>query len=272
MATSNVTSYGVLEQRKNKDDIDRVIEELTLNGYSILKPEFSAKYISMIAAKFDVVFKSYIDKFGSRIAKCSGEDGIIRCMPLYDKEFLNLLFNDYLHDLLKRILGDFFICNQVNGLINKANDSNYSQLPWHRDLPFRHLTMSKPVAINALYAVDDFTEKNGCTQVIPGSHKIEEFSSNETIENLKKKIVCNAGDFIIMDCMTFHSGSLNTTNQNRRAINHVFTIPAFRQQLHLSSVLKDFKMLTDYQKKVLGFELDHYKSIDEWFDWRVSVG
>ena len=38
--------------------------------------------------------------------------------------------------------------------------------------------------------------------------------------------------------MTFHSGGFNRTGEERRAVNHVFTIPYFKQQIRLPELLK----------------------------------
>ena len=53
------------------------------------------------------------------------------------------------------------------------------------------------------------------------------------------------------------------------AINHAFTIPMLRQQLHLPSILAGAREFTDQQRKVLGFGLDEYRSIEEWFASRA---
>ncbi len=269
---SEAPSYGVLEQHVNRDRIDQIVEELRINGFSLLSSDLSSSSIAEYSNRFDAVNECYQNQFEHNIKSCDGEKGVIRCLPSFDAAFFEILFNESLHTLLARVLGSYYICNQVNGLINPPNDSSFSQLPWHRDLPFRHLTFSRPIAINALYAVDEFTLENGCTQVIPGSHRSEEFCSAEAISNLKKPVVCKAGDFIILDCMTYHCGTLNNSDKNRRAINHVFTIPALRQQIHLPSIFSNASDFTYQQRKILGYGLDHPRSIDEWFSWRELKG
>jgi Phytanoyl-CoA dioxygenase (PhyH) len=265
---SKVAAYGVLEQRVNADKIDQSIEELKINGFSLLSSDFSSDSVEKFSDCFYAANELYRKRFERSIKKCAGEKGVIRCLPFFDAAFFKILFNQPLHSLLSRLLGDYYICSQVNGLINEPNDSGFSQLPWHRDLPFRHLIFSRPIAINALYAVDDFTLENGCTQVIPGSHRNEEFCSIEAVSSLKKPVVCRAGDFIILDCMTYHSGTLNKSESSRRAINHVFTIPALRQQVHLPSIFGDASEFNDQEKKILGYGLDHPRSIEEWFSWQ----
>ncbi|MER8373500.1 hypothetical protein [Mesorhizobium sp. M1406] len=75
---------------------------------------------------------------------------------------------------------------------------------------------------------------------------------------------------MILDCMLYHAGSTNHTDRNRRGVNHVFTIPMLRQQLHLPSVLSDFAGLSADQKQILGFGLDEHRSVDSWFGARAK--
>jgi ectoine hydroxylase-related dioxygenase (phytanoyl-CoA dioxygenase family) len=46
-----------------------------------------------------------------------------------------------------------------------------------------------------------------------------------------KKITAKAGSYIVLDCMIFHSGGTNKSLNNRRAVNHVFTMPHIKKQI-----------------------------------------
>jgi len=72
----------------------------------------------------------------------------------------------------------------------------------------------------------------------------------------------------VLDCMVYHAGSTNHTAHDRRAINHVFTIPMLRQQLHLPSVLGDGASFNAEQKKILGYGLEEFRSVDAWLSSR----
>ncbi len=265
-----IGDYGVLERTKSQDDLDAHVEELKLSGFTTLWSGFSDLDLAKIADSFDAAaakYKKFCSSSGVDVEALNEAD-VIRVMPRWSQDFFKLLFNERLHRLLSRTLGGYFIVNQVNGLINRAHAVSYSQAKWHRDLPFRHLTMSRPIAINALFALDDFTIENGATWVIPGSHTIEPFPSEDAVRALGRQVPCKAGNFIVLDAMTFHAGGVNLTGVNRRAINHVFTIPSLRQQLHLPSILGNLDNLSSYQRKLLGYELNEYRSFEEYFKAR----
>ena len=256
-----VSRYGVLQQSQAVTEADIALEELGLLGFATLDSGFTPEFIEDLGRRFEDVRTRYPDV----AAPFKAEPDVIRVLPFLDDVFFTVLFNDRLHELLGKVLGDYYIVNQVNGLINPAASSDYSQAPWHRDLPFRHLTMSRPIAVNALFALDDFTIENGCTSVLPGSHKVEEFCSDNVVLRNAKPVTAKAGTFILLDCMTYHRGGNNRSTGDRRAVNHVFTIPAWRQQLHLPSIFGPDLTLAEAQKKILGYGLEELRSHEDWF-------
>ena len=136
--------------------------------------------------------------------------------------FLRLVLNENLLSTLKKLISGKFILNQQNGVINPPQET-YNQGVWHRDLPYQHFVSTKPLAINALFCVDDFTFENGATFVLPASHKTEAFPSASYIRKNSVQIEAKAGSFILLDCMLFHAGGFNKTHLERRAVNHVIT-------------------------------------------------
>ncbi|KAB8205966.1 hypothetical protein BDV34DRAFT_224833 [Aspergillus parasiticus] len=90
----------------------------------------------------------------------------------------------------------------------------------HRDqgqYPIFNLLGSKApeATINCLIALTDFTEENGATRVIPGSHLWEDYSDmgspDQTLPATMK-----AGDAILMSGKTVHGGGANKTSDEQR--------------------------------------------------------
>jgi len=68
--------------------------------------------------------------------------------------------------------------------------------------------------------------------------------------------------------MIFHSGGFNRSNEERRAVNHVYTIPYFKQQIKLSGLLQHVN-LQPYQKELFGFNFQEPTSIEDYLNGRV---
>lgn len=267
---NEIARYGVKEALKAQGDLDIRAEELRILGYTTLDSGLSPSELNELSDAFDRGKTTYQDGASARQFDLAalGERDTIRVLPAVAPSFWTVAFNERLHLLLSQALGDYYILNQVNGLVNRANASHYAQAAYHRDLPYQHFVSTRPLAINALFAMDEFTVDNGATRVLPASHKMEEFPSDGTVRRLEKQVTVPRGTFIVIDCMAFHAGATNHSTADRRAVNHVFTIPMLRQQLHLPSIVGDTVSFTDWQRKVLGFGLDEYRSIDEWLTSR----
>jgi hypothetical protein len=97
----------------------------------------------------------------------------------------------------------------------------------HRDLenysPFVGMGPQGPeVACNCLIALTDFSEDNGATRVIPGSHHWPDFSDRGQPEDTVPALM-DAGDALFFSGKTAHGGGANvTSNEYRRAVAMAF--------------------------------------------------
>jgi ectoine hydroxylase-related dioxygenase (phytanoyl-CoA dioxygenase family) len=263
--------YGVKLETSAKDHLDVLAEEISLLGYTTLSAAYSDAELDRFSDLFQQAAKGYARKaqqHGYDLDAMKERD-VLRMLPVAEPEFWKIVFHDQLQRLIGRLLGSYFILNQVNGLTNRGNNQAYHQAQYHRDLPYQHFTSSRPLAINALFALDDFTLENGATRVLPATQHQEAFPSAEVVSRIEKQITVKRGTFLVLDCMLYHAGGVNRSPADRRAINHVFTVPILRQQFHFPSVLgKDASAFTTSQKQVLGYGLEEFRGLEDWFDAR----
>ncbi|MGY4493078.1 phytanoyl-CoA dioxygenase family protein [Pseudomonas sp. TE3610] len=262
-----IAAYGILHKTSVASAVDEVVEQVKNLGYAILHSGYLIDEIKSAQATFTQARKQYAQRYGLDALVKIDEANTIRAPILYGEPFfLHLALNQKLLSVIEKLIVGKFILNQQNGLINPPKQT-YNQAAWHRDLPYQHFTSSSPLAINALYCVDDFTCQNGATYVLPASHKSTDFPSDRYIHNNAIQIEAPAGSFIIMDCMAYHAGGFNTTDVERRAINHVFTIPYFKQQINIPLNL-DSSGLSAAQQEILGFRFVEPQSVDAFFQTR----
>ncbi len=149
-----------------------------------------------------------METYGETNLKSVNEFNTVRSLLTHGGDlFLRLALNENLLSIIKKLIPGKFILNQQNGVINPARET-YNQSAWHRDLPYQHFVSTKPLAINALFCVDDFTYENGATFVLPASHKSEAFPSLNYVQRNAIQIEAKSGWFILLDCMIFHAGGL----------------------------------------------------------------
>ncbi len=87
----------------------------------------------------------------------------------------------------------------------------------HRDdgpFPFKH--PSPPSVINTIWAVDDFTEENGATRIVPRSHLWSDERRADPRQALP--VVMPRGSFLMMDGAVHHGGGENRSARSRTAL------------------------------------------------------
>ncbi len=262
-----VQHYGVHERRVNVDELDSAVEYLRRYGFAIVKSGLRPDEIKEIREAFDRVNSATKNTYGIESLTAIDEQNTIRLPLALDARFLKLAMNPMILSIGRRMIGKNILLNQQNGVINPAGKT-YNQAKWHRDLPYQHFVSSRPLAINALFCVDDFTLENGATLVIPSSHQVEEFPSDEVVQKEQRTLVAEAGNFLVLDCMVYHSGGPNRTNMDRRAVNHVYTTPIIRQQIEISSCLgPDFPADAE-TRQLLGFGYEGVRSVKDYLESR----
>jgi ectoine hydroxylase-related dioxygenase (phytanoyl-CoA dioxygenase family) len=155
--------------------------------------------------------------------------------------------------VLENVLGPGFLLSAPVGI---AIGPGSKAQPIHRDdgvypvaRPHRELV------VNTMWALDDFTEDNGATVVVPGSHKwTDERPSGETPT---VRAVMPAGSVMLFVGSLFHGGGANTTNAARLGVILEFCAGWLRpQENHVLGVPKEIvKDLPPRLQELLGYDV-----------------
>ncbi len=263
------TSYGILEQNCSDTALAEAAEHIQNLGFAVVDSGYSLSETQHIAKAFDQAKASYLRLYGEASLKAINEQHTLRALLTHGGDvFIGLALNDKVLSLVTHLLTGKFILNQQNGIINPAQET-YNQGAWHRDLPYQHFVSSKPLAINALFCIDDFTADNGATYVLPASHKMAALPSERYIQKNAVQIKATAGQFIVLDAMLFHAGGRNQTHADRRAVNHIYNIPYFKQQISLPLNI-DKAYLSASAIDILGFGFTEAASIAQFLVTRAA--
>ena len=263
-------SYGMLQCAINSSIFEEVAEQVLCVGYAVINADYTPNQLNILSEEFETIRKTYIERHGAVYLKEIDEHNTIRSPLAQGSElFLELAFNENLLAVIKKLIYGSFILNQQNGIINPPQQS-YNQAAWHRDLPYQHFLSSSPLAINALFCLDDFTVENGATFVLPASHKMSAFPSPDYVKQNAIQIVAKAGSFIVLDGMLFHAGGFNTTTSQRRAVNHLYNIPFFKQQIVMPHNMSEI-VLSAEQRQMLDYKsADGHHSIESYLKSRAA--
>jgi ectoine hydroxylase-related dioxygenase (phytanoyl-CoA dioxygenase family) len=258
--------YGIKQQVPSGDAISRAVESLALVGYAVVDSGLGENQRTKLAERFDHVQQTVQAEQGRARLEAIDEQNTIRAPLSRDDLFLDLAQNSNVLRICKLVFGDSFVLSQQNGVINPPN-ARYNQGAYHRDLPYQHFVASRPIAINALYCIDAFTLENGATKLVPASHKVEAFPSDEVVSQLEISILAPAGSFLVLDCMTFHSGGANRTQTPRRAVNHIYSLPFVKQQINLQTLFEG-RELPARTKKLFDFDNGAAADVSAYYERR----
>ncbi len=264
-----VESYGILIQDNPATELDEVAEQVRRIGYAILDSGFSTDEITVLSEVFDRTRAAYVQRHGGDRLRNAGEYHTIRAPLIHGNPlFIKLATNQNLLKVLEKLIVGKFILNQQNGVINPPGES-YNQGAWHRDLPYQHYVSNTPLAVNALFCLDDFTPENGSTFLLPATHKMVNFPSAIYARQNALQVRAKAGQYILMDCMLFHGGGVNASNLERRAVNHMYTIPHIRPQIDIARNI-DEENLTENEIEILGLRFKTSLSVEEYLNFAES--
>lgn len=258
--------YGVRLANQAKDALEEAAETLRLLGYAVVDAGLSVAELDALRERFAALYEAEDRGKLGALRRAAGETELLRCPLARDSAFLALASNPRMLALCEVLIGPGFILNQQNGVVNPAGAVSYSQSPFHRDLPYQHFVSSRPLALNALFCLDPFTEENGATWVVPASHKEEAFPSEPVLRAQRRQVSAPAGSFLVLDCMLWHGGGVNRSARDRRAVNHVYTIAMMRQQIDLHSFLGDGFTHEPRLRQLLGFQHPQLRSVEEYLE------
>lgn len=155
---------------------------------------------------------------------------------------------------LDRLLKPNYLLSQAQ-VINILSGSPAQ--PLHTDDGFYPWPSPKPVlSVATVFAIDDFTEDNGATVAIPGSHLWGE-GRFPTDSDLRVKAVMPAGSCILFLGNLWHGGGENYSGESRMAFTGQYCEPYLRtQENYFLSVSKDTAAaVSEDMRRLLGYSI-----------------
>jgi ectoine hydroxylase-related dioxygenase (phytanoyl-CoA dioxygenase family) len=271
MATNELKSYGVRDATQLGSDVDRCREEIMINGFTVVADVLEESQLDEARRRIDAVYAAQADEVGGEDNLRKINDALVgRCLLAYDEYFLGFATNEKVHEVVRTLLGDYFTILQQNAVINAPTGIHF-QTAWHRDLAYQHFVVSKPLAISALFCIDDFSEITGGTFVLPGSHKIEPFPSPEFIQRNERTVTAKAGSALVFDSMIYHRGGVNRSKGLRRGVNHLFGLPFIKQQISFPKSLEGKYKDDPALSRFLGYDTEAAESVVQWRTNRLKA-
>lgn len=264
-------TYGVTDRNRTGDALDLALEELDIQGYTVLDSGLSPQRLGALRERLDAIARRQEEEVGGRgnLERINDSD-VVRCPLAYDELFLELATHPVLLELSRRVFGENFVLVMQNGVINPPGHEHY-QARWHRDLNYQHWVSSRPLAIHALFCLDPFTPVSGGTMFLPGSHHIESFPSDAYVEKHERSVDVPAGAVLVANAMVYHRAGHNRSADMRRGVNHVIGRPFLAQQIDLPRMMRGRGADDPFLGRYLGYRWNPPASVEAWRRERLEA-
>ena len=261
--------YGISSFTELKSKLDFHLENIKRKGFTVLENILNVEQCNFFNNKVEKVYAEQESSFGREKLKQINELDIARMLFAYDSSFIDLITNEQTLEIVRAILGENFILQLQNGIINRNNDEHH-QTSWHRDIPYQEYTTSNPISINVFFCMSPFNPKTGGTVFLPYSHL---FPKAPSIEFLNENLIqpsLNPGDVVIFDSWVYHKAGINTSDITRYGINHVFTTPILKQQINIPNMLGGKYADDPKLANLLGYTFNIKNSVDQYRKTRLK--
>jgi ectoine hydroxylase-related dioxygenase (phytanoyl-CoA dioxygenase family) len=214
-------------QRRSLDD----------DGYVVMPSVLTRDQVDALARRFDELVKEEGQQAGIEVHQ---EEGADRLSDLVNKDALfDLVWTNPLQlSAAGHVLGWESV--QFSSLNCRSAKPGYGLQQLHMD--------GEPAAAvgdyevcNSLWMLDDFTEENGATRVVPGSHRWRQVPGqvlDDAMADHPEQVLVTgtAGTLVVFNAHLWHGGTVNNSTAPRRAAHSYYT----RRHRVQQTVQRDF--------------------------------
>lgn len=230
----------------------QAVFELDLYGFTVVPSVIPEGEAARLAALLDQAD----EKIGIEYVYDDAFARLVPCVPALGREFMALIDNRRVLDVLEAVLGPDIVLGSMNSRIVRPGDPGQGL---HSDIPHVHRrVIGSPVMVQAVWMIDGFTQDNGATRIVPGSHRHAASYPPEGLA-VPHAIVPTgpAGSVLLFNGQCWHGGGANHSQSRRRAVfGHYRVGPWMRFQTDpaLYITQQQWEGMTDRQRQLLRME------------------
>jgi hypothetical protein len=219
--------------------LEPALKALEVQGFSVIPDVLSEQEVARVRSRVIEVARFERDAGIDHDPKWEDGPRNQRIFGLLNKgiEFAALAEHPLALALMEHLLDPMFLISSITANITGPGghpmylhyDQDYVPGPWP---PF-------PLVANIIWMLDDFTEENGATRFIPGSHREDHGEwTPESVSRRNGETVAaegRAGSLVCLDGRVLHqTGANSTADQLRHGIVAYYCQPWIRQQENAS--------------------------------------
>jgi ectoine hydroxylase-related dioxygenase (phytanoyl-CoA dioxygenase family) len=201
-----------------------MLAEFRRDGYVILPSLLSASEVRELAlalAPYEeprpMGRSNFEGELSKRVYSLAGKGGV----------FMRLAEHPRIVEILDQVLLPNWLLSNLQSIRLFPGETCQ---PWHADDAFYLVPRPHPsLAVSVIWALEDFTDENGATELIAGSHAWRDERPDQRPHEVRKARM-PAGSALVFDGSLWHRGGANTTEGTRLCISPQYCQPWLRPQ------------------------------------------
>jgi ectoine hydroxylase-related dioxygenase (phytanoyl-CoA dioxygenase family) len=247
-----------------------VLAQMQADGYAIVPDVLDPPRVGRLRAELEAAIAEdnlALDRIERETGQPHPDRWMVQNAMLRGPELARMLEHEAMQAYFAEFVGEHCILYAYQTSSLPPKGTNYGRR-LHVDCP--RLIPGYMTNVGAFFPLDDLTEENGATWLLPGSHTAFEGPSEETFERGAVRMLAKAGAMILVHPRVWHRSGVNTTDRPR----HMLTIGACRSYMRsrfdfprlIAHTQSDIlKLLGPVGRRFLGYNVRVPATMEEYY-------
>lgn len=242
-------------------NVELLREAVDRDGFIVVPDVLTPDYVERAKSQLEDAIAAEATYHGGA---AYADYGMVLLCSLYGEVFEQLFENERFLAPFEAVLGPGCIVYAYTSSSMPGGGSNFSYRI-HVDCP--RLIPGYVTNMGATILLDDFTEDNGATWFLPGSHLMAEAPSEEYFTAHARRLVAPAGTVFFFNARLWHRGGANTTDAWRHALTVNMCRPFMKQRLDIPRAMANagLEPSSPRVRQKLGYDAQVPASYDEYY-------
>ncbi|MFW8595959.1 phytanoyl-CoA dioxygenase family protein [Cribrihabitans neustonicus] len=259
-------------------DAAAAIDKIEKHGFARLPQVFSKDTVAEALERVQYWFDKTLNAQSDRMPRLNKAQPMVYNLQSKDIFFSKLILDTpVIEGVLKHFLNDKWFSSlpaeDPNYILRSflARSSNH-RMPMHID-SFVPYTGDFPFIMQCSILLEDQTKENGCTVIVPRSHKTGQYADPDSHETAVP-LEAQAGDLIFWDSRIWHGAGENTSGGTRWSIIATFCRWWIKQAFDIPGNLPQeiYDQLSPRERAVMGYCSVPYDDETRGIDMKRNYG
>ncbi len=244
---------------------EKSLEFYKKNGFVALKSTLPVEYLELMRK----IMLELIEEEKNLVKNPDYKDyGFLLCAPYYaDKypEILEILKNKEMLSLVESILEKWFTIYLYSNNCIPPNNGVTKAVRIHVDTP--RIIPEYDYILASIILLDDFTEENGATWVLPASHNQETPPTEEYFYKNAVRFTAPKGSILYFNPRIWHAAGTNNSSEWRNCLILAYCKPWVKQRVDIPRFMEHINKenIPEETKQLLGFRAQTPSDFSEFY-------